>query len=84
MRLTPMRQRRPKMREAIWGISSARMCRYSSKSEGLPRSTEMTLPAEKKLSPRRYLAARVSTDATKVGVVQLFPSSSSREDTITV
>ena len=79
-----MRHRPPRARSAIWGISSARMCRYSSKSEGLPSSTVTTLPPEKKLTLRRYLAASRSTEATKEGVVRLAPSSLSRVDTITV
>ena len=59
------------------------MCRYSSKSEGLPIRTVTTFPAEKKLTPRRYLAASRSTEATREGWVGLPPSSPWREDTIT-
>ena len=74
MRLTPMRQRRPSTRSAIWGSSSARMCRYSSKSEALPSSTLITLPEAKKLTERRYFDASLSTEATKAGAVRLAPS----------
>ena len=79
-----MRQRRPSTRSAICGSSSARMCRYSSKSEGEPSRTVMTLPEAKKLTLRRYLEASLSTEATKEGAVRFVPSSPNRVETMTV
>ena len=47
-------------------------------------STVTTFPQVKKLTLRRYLAARRLTGSTKEGAVQLAPSLPSRVDTITI
>ena len=44
--LTPTLALRPRARSASWQISSARMCRYSSKSEGLPSSKATARPKQ--------------------------------------
>ena len=65
-----MRHPFPSTREAICTISSAKICRYSSKSDGFPSSTVTTRPEVKKLTLRRYFPAKESTEATKDGKVK--------------